>query len=186
MVVLQLLCACSIILCFCLLLFSHCFCRCSLVLFHPAMCLFYLCLSSVEEGTDSWACLVFFCLFFFFFLSPSRIFYYCLYLISSRVSCYVCHFLWFGFSFLHAVPAADIFYCSLFFFIMFLHISFHFYPFIQKDLGIYGSLSIKRFLHPICHNLPKSFYRRFVFYSKYVFYCRFVFCYRSLSLTFLS
>ena len=67
MVVLQLLCACSIILCFCLLLFSHCFCHCRLVLFHPAVCLFYLCLSSVKEGTDSWACLVFFCLFFFFF-----------------------------------------------------------------------------------------------------------------------
>ena len=129
--VLQLLCACSIILCFCLLLFSHCFCRCRLVLFHPAVCLFYLCLSSVKEGTDSWACLVFFCL-FFCFLSPSRIFYYCLYLISSRVSCYVCHFLWFGFSFLHAVPAADIFYCSLFFFIVFLHISFHFYPLYKR------------------------------------------------------
>ena len=65
--VLQLLCACSIILCFCLLLFPHCFCHCRLVLFHPAVCLFYLCLSSVEEGIDSWACLVFFCLFFLFF-----------------------------------------------------------------------------------------------------------------------
>ena len=47
------------------------------------------------------------------------------------VSCYVCYFLWFDSSFLHAVPAANTFCCSLF-----LHISFHSYPFIQKNLGL--------------------------------------------------
>ena len=67
LVVLLLLCACSTILYFCLLLFPQCFCRCKLVLFRPTVCLFYPCLSFMEEGMGSWACLVFFCLFFFFF-----------------------------------------------------------------------------------------------------------------------
>ena len=62
----------------------------------------------------------------------------CLYLISSCVSCCICHFLWFEFSFLHAIPAVDTSYYSLFLFIVFLHISFHAYSFIQKDLGLYG------------------------------------------------
>ena len=67
LVVLLLLCACSTILYFCLLLFPQCFCRCKLVLFRPTMCLFYPCLSFMEEGMGSWACLVFLSFLFFFF-----------------------------------------------------------------------------------------------------------------------
>ena len=47
-------------------------------------------------------------------------------------------FLQFGFSFLHAIPATNTSCCSLFFFIMLLHINFHTYPFIQKNLGLCG------------------------------------------------
>ena len=99
----------------------------------------------------------------FCFLSPSRFF--CLWpcLISSYISCYVCHFLLFDFFFLHAVPFAN---HSLFLSIIFFHISFHSYPFIQKDFAI------KRVLDPICLILPKSFYWRFVFCNKSVFCCR--------------
>ena len=103
--------------------------------------------------------------------------------IFSCVSCCVCHFLWFGFSFLHAVPAADTSYCSLFLFIVLLHISFHAYLFIQKDLGFCGSNNvkwIKRALSLICLYLPKSFCQRTVLYGKAIFCCR------SLSLVFIS
>ena len=62
----------------------------------------------------------------------------CFCLISSRVSCCVCHFLRFGFSFLHVISATDISCCSLFLFIVLLHISFHAYLFIQKDLDLCG------------------------------------------------
>ena len=47
-------------------------------------------------------------------------------------------FHWFGFSFLHVIPTADTSYCSLFLFVVLFHISFHAYPFIQKNLGLYG------------------------------------------------
>ena len=137
------LCAYATIFCFCHLLFTRRFCCSKLVLFCPVACLIYTCLSSIKEGTCSWACLVFFCLFFdFFFLSHQHIFCYCLCLFSSCISWYVCHFLWFGFSFLHAVPTVDTFYCSLFLFIMFFLISFHSYPFIQKDLSFCGPNSV--------------------------------------------
>ena len=81
----------------------------------------------------------------------------CLCLISSCVSCYVCHFLWFGFSFLHIILAADTSYCSLFLFIVLLHISFHAYLFIQKDLDLCGPNNvdwIKKVLGRICLYLP--------------------------------
>ena len=115
------------------------------------------------------------------FCACSTIFCFCL--ISSCVSCCICHFLWFGFSFLHAIPAADTSYYSLFLFIVLLHISFHTYLFIQKDLGLCGPNNIdwiKRVLGPICPYLSKPFYQRTVFYGKVVFCCR------SLSLAFLS
>lgn len=70
------------------------------------------------------------------------------------VSYYVCHFLWFGISLIHVVPAADTFYYSLFLRIVFLHIRFNSYPFIQKDFGLCGPNNlywIKRDLGP---NLP--------------------------------
>ena len=92
-------------------------------------------------------------------------------------------FLWFGFSFLHIIPATDISYCSLFLFIMLLHISFHAYLFIQKDLGLCRPNNvdqIKRILGPICLYLPKPFYRRTVFCSRSVFCYRFVICCRSV------
>ena len=113
----------------------------------------------------------------------------CFCLISSCVSCHVFHFLWFGFSFLHVRPAIDTSCCSLFLFIVLLHISFHTYLFIQKDLSLCGPNSvdwIKRVLDPICLYLSKSFYWRTVFYDKSVFCCRFVVCCKSLSFAFLS
>ena len=99
------------------------------------------------------------------------------------LSCCVCHFLWFGFSFLPAIPATYISCCSLFLFIVLLYISFHTYPFIQKDLGICGPNNInwiKRVLGPICLDLSKPFCRRTVFCSRSVFCCK------SFSLAFLS
>jgi len=107
----------------------------------------------------------------------------CFCLISSRVSCCVCHFLRFGFSFLHVIPAADTSCYSLFLFIVLLHISFHAYLFIQKDLGLYGPNNvdwIRRVLSPICLYLPKPFCWRTVFYGRFVLCCRFVICCRSL------
>ena len=92
-------------------------------------------------------------------------------------------FLWFGFSFLHMIPTTDTSCRSLFLFVMLLHISFHAYHFIQKNLGLYGPDNvdwIKRVLGPICLCLPKSFCQRTIFCG------RFVFCCRSLSLTLLS
>ena len=77
----------------------------------------------------------------------------------------------------------------LFLFIVFLHISFHAYPFIQKNLGLCGPNNvdwIKRVLGPICLCLPKPFYQRTVFCDRFVFCGRFVFYYRSLSLALLS
>ena len=99
-------------------------------------------------------------------------------LISSHVSCYVCHFplVWLFF-FLHVISAADTSYRSLFLFVMLLHISFHAYHFIQKNLSLCGPDNvdwIKRVLCPICLCLPKPFYQRTVF------------CCRSLSLALLS
>ena len=150
LVVLEPLCTCFTIFCFCLLSFPCRFCHSRLALFCSAACL---------------------------------------YLISSCISCCVCHFLWFCFSFLHVILAADTSYWFLFLFIVLLHISFHTYLFIQKDLGLCGPNNvdwIKRVLGPICLYLPKSFYWRTVFYGKVVFYYRFVFYCRSLSLAFLS
>ena len=104
-------------------------------------------------------------------------------------------FLWFGFSFLHMIPATDTSSRSLFLFIMLLHISFHAYPFIQKNLGLCGPDNvdwIKRVLGPIYLYLPKPFCQgtvlcgRSVFCSRSIFYGRFAFCYRLLSLAFLS
>ena len=98
-------------------------------------------------------------------------------------------FLWFGFSFLHVIPAADTSCCSLFLFIVLLHISFHAYPFIQKNLGLCGPDNvdwIKRVLGPICLCLSKSFCQGTVLCGRYVFCGRFAFCYRLLSLAFLS
>ena len=92
-------------------------------------------------------------------------------------------FLWFGFSFLHVVPAADTSCHSLFLFNVLLHISFHAYPFIQKNLGLSGSDNvdwIKRVLGPICLCLPKPSCQKTVFCG------RFVFCCKSLSFTLLS
>ena len=86
-------------------------------------------------------------------------------------------FLWFGFSFLHVIPAADTSYRSLFLFIVLLHINFHAYPFIQKNLGLYGPDNvdwIKRVLGPICLYLPKPSCQRTVFYGRFVFCCRFI------------
>ena len=88
-------------------------------------------------------------------------------------------FLWFGFSFLYVIPAADTSYRSLFIFIVLLHISFHAYPFIQKNLGLCGPDNvdwIKRVLSPICLFLPKPFYEGTVLCSRSVFCGRFVFC----------
>ena len=94
-------------------------------------------------------------------------------------------FLWFGFSFLHVIPAADTSCRSLFLFVMLFHISFHAYPFIQKNLGISGSDSvdwIKRVLDPICLCLLELFcqetvlYGRSVFCDKSIFCSRFAFC----------
>ena len=104
-------------------------------------------------------------------------------------------FLWFGFSFLHVIPAADTSCRSLFLFIVLLHISFHAYPFIQKNLGLCGLDNvdwIKRILGPICLCLPKSICQgtvlcdRSVFCGKFVFYDRFVFYCRLLSLSLIS
>ena len=92
-------------------------------------------------------------------------------------------FLWFGFSFLHVIPAADTSCHSLFLFVMLLHISFHAYPFIQKNLGLCRLDNvdwIKRVLGPICLCLSKPFSQRTVFCD------RFVFCCRSISLALLS
>ena len=104
-------------------------------------------------------------------------------------------FLWFGFSFLHVIPAADTSCHSLFLFIVLLHISFHAYPFIQKNLGLCGLDNvdwIKRVLGPISLCLPKPFCQGTVlcsisvFCSRSIFCGRFAFCYRLLSLAFLS
>ena len=110
-------------------------------------------------------------------------------------------FLWFGFSFLHVIPVADTSCRSLFLFIVLLHISFHDYPFIQKNLGLCGPDNvdwIKRVLGQICLCLPKSFCQgtvlcgktvlcgRSVFCGRFVFYGRFVFCCRLLSLALIS
>ena len=65
-------------------------------------------------------------------------------LISSCVSCCVCHFLWFEFSFLNTIPAINTSCYFLFLFIVFLHISFHTYYFIQKDLGLCGPIMLTR------------------------------------------
>ena len=81
-------------------------------------------------------------------------------------------FLWFGFSFLHVIPTADTSYRSLFLFIVLLHISFHAYPFIQKNLGLCGPDNvdwIKRVLGPIYLHLPKPFYQRTIFCGRSVF-----------------
>ena len=81
------------------------------------------------------------------------------------------------------IPTADTPYRSLFLFVMLLHISFHAYPFIQKNLGLCGPDNvdrIKRVLGPICLCLLKPFCQRTVFCG------RFVFCCRSLSLALLS
>ena len=90
-----------------------------------------------EEQSPNLALLLpwYFCLFFdfvFFLLHAFSIAGLSLWLclISLCVSCYVCRFLWFDFSFFYAVPADDTFCCYLFLFIVFLHISFHSYPFI--------------------------------------------------------
>ena len=98
-------------------------------------------------------------------------------------------FLWFGFSFLHVIPAADISYRSLFFFIVLLHISFHAYPFIQKNLDLCGPDNvnwIKRVLGQICLCLLKPFCQGTILCGRSVFCGRFAFCYRLLSLEFLS
>ena len=98
-------------------------------------------------------------------------------------------FLWFGFSFLHVIPAADTSCRSLFLFVVLLHINFHAYPFIQKNLGLCGLDNIdwiKRVLGPIYLCLPNPFCQRTLFCGKFVFCGRFVFCCKSLSLTLLS
>ena len=74
LMVLRPLYACSTIFYFCLLSILHRFCCSRLVLFGPAACLFYLCLSSMEEGMGSWACPIFFCLLFDFFFFLIRAF----------------------------------------------------------------------------------------------------------------
>ena len=69
-------------------------------------------------------------------------------------------FLWFDFSFLHVIPATDTSCHSLFLFIVFLHISFHAYPFTQKNLGLCGPDNvdwIERVLGLICLCLSKPF-----------------------------
>ena len=91
-------------------------------------------------------------------------------------------FLWFGFSFLRVIPASNTSYYSLFLFIVLLHINFHAYLFIQKDLGLCGPNNIdqiKRVLGSICLYLPKPFCRRTIFCGRSVFYCRFIICRRS-------
>ena len=98
-------------------------------------------------------------------------------------------FLWFGFSFLHVIPVADTSCRSLFLFVLLLHISFHVYTFIQKNLGLCGPDNvdwIKRVLSPICLYLLKPFCQRTVFFGRFVFYGKFVFYCRSLSLALLS
>ena len=150
LVVLQPLCTCFTIFCFCLLSFPCRFCHSRLALFCSAACL---------------------------------------YLISSCISCCVCHFLWFCFSFLHVILVVDTSYWFLFLFIVLLHISFHTYLFIQKDLGLCGPNNvdwIKRVLGPIYLYLLKPFYWRAVFCNKSVFCYKFVFCCRLLFLAFLS
>ena len=107
----------------------------------------------------------------------------CLYHISSCISCCVRHFplIWLFF-FLHMILATDTSCCSLFLFIVLLHISFHAYLFIQKNLGLCGPNNfdwIKRVLGPICLYLPKPFCRRTIFYGRSVFCGRFVICYIS-------
>ena len=92
-------------------------------------------------------------------------------------------FFFFGFSFPHVIPVADTSYCSLFLFIVLLHISFHAYPFIQKNLGFCGPDNvdwIKRVLGLICLCLSKPFCQGTILCD------RFAFCYRLLSLAFLS
>ena len=87
------------------------------------------------------------------------------------------------------IPAVDTSCHSLYLFFVLLHISFHAYPFIQKNLGLCGPNNvdwIKRVLGPICLCLPKPFYQRTVFCDRFVFCGRFVFYYRSLSLALLS
>ena len=98
-------------------------------------------------------------------------------------------FFWFGFSFLHVIPAANTSCRSLFLFIVLLFISFHAYPFIQKNLGLCGPDNvdwIKRVLGPICLCLPKPFCQGTVLCSRSVFCGKFVFCYRLLSLALTS
>ena len=104
-------------------------------------------------------------------------------------------FLWFGFSFLHVIPVADTSCHSLFLFIVLIHISFHVYPFTQKNLGLCGPDNvdwIKRVLGPICLCLPEPFCQgtvlcgRSVFCCRSVFYYRFAFCCRLLSLALIS
>ena len=98
-------------------------------------------------------------------------------------------FLWFGFSFLHVIPAADTSCRSLFLFVVLLHISFHAYPFIQKNLGLSGLDNvdwIKRVLGPICLCLPKPSCQSTIFCDRFVFCGKFVFCCRSLSFALLS
>ena len=104
-------------------------------------------------------------------------------------------FLWFGFSFLHVIPTANTSCRSVFLFIVLLHISFHAYPFIQKNLGLCGPDNvdwIKRVLGPICLCLPKLFYQgtvlcgRSVFCGRFVFCGKFMFCCRLLSLALIS
>ena len=110
-------------------------------------------------------------------------------LISSLVSCCVCYFLWFDFSFFHAIPATDTSCRSLFLFIVLLHISFHAYLFIQKDLGRYGPNNvnwIRRVLCPIYLDLSKPFWWRTVLCGRFVICCRSAFCCRSFSLALLS
>ena len=98
-------------------------------------------------------------------------------------------FLWFGFSFLHVIPAANTSCRSLFLFVVLLHISFHAYPFIQKNLGLSGPDNvdwIKRVLGLIYLCLPKPSCQSTVFYGRFVFCGKFVFCCRSLSFALLS
>ena len=90
-------------------------------------------------------------------------------------------FLWFGFSFLHVIPTTDTSCRSLFLFIVLLHISFHAYPFTQKNLGLCGLDNvdwIKRVLGPICLHLPKPFCKGTIFCGKSIFCGRSVFCYK--------
>ena len=105
----------------------------------------------------------------------------CLCIISSCVSCCVFHFplVWILF------PSRDSYYWHLLLFlvsfIVLLHIIFHAYLFVQKDLDLCGPNNvdwIKRALGPICLYLLKLFCRRTVFCGRSVFSCRFVICCR--------